>query len=287
MRRGSVPLLVACGALFGLSYVFVRAVVPVLGPVPVTAGRTLIGGVLLLVAAVAGRHPLRGRPLWSYAILGVLSAAAPFTLISAAMLSLNAGTAAVLNASTPAFALAIEASAARRWPTRRAAAGLVVSWVSVAVVMAQRELGLDRDDLIGLLLGLAGAAVFAYGAAYAARRFGDVPPLTLAAGQQLGATAALAPALLVVPAPTHVTGVAVVQLAALGVLGSGLAYLLFYRLIDREGPVYTSSVTLLVPLFGVGWGWLLLDEPVPPLSLLGMAGTLLGLRWMLTAKRPL
>ncbi len=286
MPRRSLAALVGCGALFGLSYVLVRLAVVSFGPIGTTAIRTLLGGVSLLAVAVARRQAPRVRQGWRFLALGVVSAAVPFSLISASMLTLDAGTAAVLNATAPMFALAIGALRGRRWPARGQQAGLLVAVAGVIVVTAERGLGVaGTRGALGVLAGLAGAAVFAYGGFYAADRFAGVPPVSVAAGQQLAASVLLLPAMLLVPAPGPVRAAALGDVLILGLLGSGAAYLLFYSLIDWEGPVWTANVNLLVPCFGVLWGWLLLGEAVPPLSLVGMAVTVAGLALILRAPR--
>ncbi|MBE3015047.1 DMT family transporter [Microbispora sp. NEAU-D428] len=281
MSRRSLAILIGCGAVFGLSFVFVRAAVPYLGPVALSLGRTLIGGVLLL-AVVRARGLKRGDvPAWRFALLGVLSAAAPFLLLSIATTRLNAGTTAVVNASSPAFALLIEVTAGRERLSRRRLAGLVTCMAGVALATAPRGLGISGDGVIGVVTVLLGAFVFAYGGSYAGRGFAGVPPLVVAAGQQLGAAAVLAPLLVLSPPPGPFTVRVAADVVGLGVLGSGLAYLLFYWLIDHEGPVRTASVNLLVPVFGVLWGFLLLGEPLSPVTMVGIGVIVIGLRWVL------
>jgi drug/metabolite transporter (DMT)-like permease len=280
--RRSVAALAACGALFGLSYVLVRIAVVALGPVATTAVRTVLGGTSLLLVARHNNQAPRLRHGWRYLALGLVSAAVPFSLISASMLTLNAGTAAVLNTTSPMFALTIDSVRRRRWPVRGQQLGLVVATGGVVFVMAERGLRLSGPGAVaGVLAGLAGAAVFAYGGFFAADRFPGVPPLSVAAGQQLAAGAILTPAVLAVPPAGPLTPSVLIDVAVLGLLGSGAAYLLFYWLIDREGPLWTANVNLLVPCFGVLWGWVLVGEPVPPLSLLGMVVTVAGLTLIL------
>jgi drug/metabolite transporter (DMT)-like permease len=286
MKARSVAALVCCAALFGLSYVLVRLLVPAFGPVGVTAGRTLIGGAALYGLARARRQSLAG-PRWPwYLVLGALSAAIPFSLISLATLRLNAGTSAVLNASSPMFALLIDAVRRRRWPRAGQLVGLLLASLGVVTVMAARGLRLSAADLDGILAGLAGAAVFAYAGFFAAHRFAKVPPLAVAAGQQLAGCALLLSVLPLVPPRGPVRLADLALLAVLGLLGSALAYLLFYWLIGQEGPARAANVNLLVPLFGVGWSWALLGEAIPPVSLLGMVATIAGLVLVLRPERP-
>lgn len=281
MTVRSGTLLAACAALFGLSFVFTRVAVPALGPVSVSAIRALLGGLLLLTVALARRQGFaKVRPV-RFLVLGALSAAFPFVLLSMAMTTMNAGSAAVLNSVSPLFALLIEVKAGRDRLTAWKVAGLTLGAGGVALVMAQRGLGFDRNGVIGVLAGVAGAAVFAYGASYAARHFCDVPPLVVATGQQLGAAALLLPAMIAFPPPGPISLVEASALGGLGVLGSGLAYLLFYRLIEQLGPARSATVNLLVPLFGVLWGLIFLSESVSPLSVLGIAATVMGVRWIL------
>lgn len=274
-------LLATCAALFGLSFVFTRSAVGALGPVGVSAARAALGGCLLLAVVLARGERLRGPPPGRFLVLGALSAALPFLLLSLAMTTMNAGTAAVLNSVSPLFALAIEVAAGRDRFTGLKLAGLATGAGGVALVMAERGLDVGPGGWAGVLAGLAGAAVFAYGASYAARHFRDVRPLVVATGQQLGAAVLLLPLVAVFPPPGPVTPPVAAGVAGLGILGSGVAYLLFYRLIDRLGPARTATVNLLVPISGVLWGLVLLGEPISPLSVLGMAAILVGLRWVL------
>lgn len=274
-----------CGALFGLSYVLVRLAAATLGPVDTTAARTLLGGATLLAVAGYRRQPPALRSGWRYLALGILSAAVPFSLISVATLTLNAGSAAVLNASSPIFALTIDAAARRRLPRAGQLLGVLVAIAGVVTTMAARGLRVhgEPEALLGVLAGLTGAAVFAYGGFFAAARLSDAAPLSVAAGQQLAACVVLLPAAGLLPPSGRVTSHVLVDLVMLGLFGSGLAYLLFYWLIGQEGPTWTANVNLLVPCFGVLWGWVILREPVPLLSLLGMAVTIGGLALILRA----
>ncbi|MEU8380631.1 DMT family transporter [Streptosporangium sp. NPDC048865] len=281
MTARSGALLAVCAALFGLSFVLTRSAVGALGPVGVSAARAALGGCLLLAVVLARGERLRGPPPGRFLVLGALSAALPFLLLSLAMTTMNAGTAAVLNSVSPLFALAVEVAAGRDRFTALKLAGLATGAGGVTLVMAERGLDVGPGGWAGVLAGLAGAAVFAYGASYAARHFRDTPPLVVATGQQLGAAVLLLPLVAVFPPPGPVTPSVAAVVAGLGILGSGVAYLLFYRLIDRLGPARTATVNLLVPISGVLWGLVLLGEPISPPSVLGMAAILVGLRWVL------
>lgn len=166
----------------------------------------------------------------------------------------------VLAGAVP-FAIA----AARRQlpPLRRWRSLLVLGGVSAALPFT-----LIAVATLVLTAGLAYAA----GGVYAASRFVGTPPLATATGQQLAAAALLLPVVVASPRPTEMPSASVAAaVLALAVASTALGFLLFYRLVARIGPTASLTVTYLVPLFGVTWGWLLLDETVKPMSILAGA----------------
>jgi drug/metabolite transporter (DMT)-like permease len=282
IRLRSTVALITCAMLLGLSFVLIRATTPSVGPFGVTAIRTFIGGLILVAFGAKARQPIHIRDCYAYLILGALSAAIPFTLMSMAMRIIDSGTAAVLNTAGPMFAVGLDAFAQRRWPSPSTAVGLVTATTGVVLVVGTRGVHLAQHDLVGVGLALAGACIFAYAGFFAARRFPTGEPLAVAAGQQIAACALAAPvAAALWPNNPHIEPTTVVQLLVLGVFGGAVAYLLFYRLIAMHGPVFAANVNLLIPVWGVLWGWLLLREQIPAASFAGMALVVGGLGFVL------
>ena len=255
--------LLAVAALWGASFLFIRVAVPDLGAVALIEGRVLLAG-LALLAVVAW---LRCLPDWrrdwqGYLLLGAVSAAAPFTLIAAAELRLTASLAAILNATTPLFALLLGAARLREPLTSRRLAGVLLGVAGVGVLVGLGPLRLDLSLLVAVAASLLAAVLYAVGGVYAKTRFPGTPAMTLATGQQLAAAALLLlPTLLLPPTHTPDAGVGLAVLAlALGCTALGFG--LFYRLVARLGPTGALSVTFLVPVFGVLWGALFLHEQV-------------------------
>ncbi len=263
--------LLGVGALWGASFLFIRVAVPDLRPVALIEARVLLAG-LALLAVVAGLHRV---PAWrtdwrSYLLLGALSAAAPFTLIAAAELRLTASLAAILNATTPLFALLLGALRLRVPLAPRRLAGVLLGLLGVAVLVGLGPLHLDAPLLLAVAASLLAALLYAVGGVYAGTRFTGVAPVTVATGQQLGAAALLLlPTLLLPPAkaPSAPVGAAVLSLA---LACTALGFVLFYRLLARLGPTRALSVTFLVPVFGLAWGALFLGEPITPATLVGL-----------------
>jgi drug/metabolite transporter (DMT)-like permease len=269
--------LVALGALWGGSFLFIRVAVPSLGPLLLMELRVGIASLaLVLFAGAVDRRPkLRAR--WrQFLLIGTLNAAIPFTLIAAAEIHLTASLAAILNSTTVMFA----AVAAAVWSadplTTRKVIGIVLGVLGVAVLVGWDPVELDGAVLLSVGAMLAASLSYGISAVYVKRTFVGVPPLEMAIGQLTGATVVLFPfAALSIPEQRPPAAAAIASVLALALLSTALAYLFYFRLITNVGPTSTVTVTLLVPVFGLLFGVLFLDEPVGPGTLAGL-GIVLG-----------
>jgi drug/metabolite transporter (DMT)-like permease len=280
---GDLARLVALAAVWGFSFVFIRVAVPPLGPIALTVIRTLGAGCALLVVAYAlGITPgWRGR--WPrFLAFGILNSAIPFMLISAAEEAMTASFAAILVATAPLFGALIAAVWAGEPLTARKAGGLVLGFVGVALVVGWNPAGAALPPAWAIVATLGAAALFGVAANYSRLKAGGIPPLAMAAGAQLSAGLLLVPFIAVVPPVAMPSPVEWANALALALLSSGLAFVLYFRLIANVGPVKTLTVNFLSPLFGVSGGVLLLGEPVTANMITGtaviLAGTALVLR---------
>jgi drug/metabolite transporter (DMT)-like permease len=268
--------LLALGALWGGSFLFIRVAVPSLGPLLLMELRVGIASVaLVLFAAALGRRPkLRAR--WrQFLLIGTLNAAIPFTLIAAAEIHLTASLAAILNSTTVMFAAVAAAVWSRDPLTARKVVGIVLGVIGVAVLVGWDPVELDGAVLLSVGAMLAASLSYGISAVYVKRTFVGVPPLGMAIGQLTGATVVLFPfAALSVPGESPPPA-ATASVLALALLSTALAYLFYFRLITNVGPTSTVTVTLLVPVFGLLFGVLFLDEPFGPGTLAGL-GIVLG-----------
>lgn len=289
MSRKDLALLVVIASLFGASFLFIRIAAPVTGPLPVSGGRVALGA-LVPLAVLGWRHRLgdlfgggatRARDML---VVGVLLAALPFTLFAVAELRVTASLASVLNAAVPLWSVFVAALWLGQPVTARRLGGALIGMAGVAMAVGLGPLPTDPLTLAGAGACLVAALSYATGSVWTTRRLADVPPTALAAGQQLTAAAVLAgPAVLAVTvvgsgegAETGATAGAVAAIAALGVVCTGVAFTLWFRLLRRVGPVAAVTVTLLAPVFGVAWGAIFLGEPVTPGLVAGAVGVLLG-----------
>ena len=269
--------MLALGALWGGSFLFIRVAVPSLGPLLLMELRVGIASLtLVLFAAAVGRRPkLRAR--WrQFLLIGTLNAAIPFTLIAAAEIHLTASLSAILNSTTVMFAAVAAAVWLRDPLTARKVVGIVLGVIGVAVLVGWDPVELDGAVLLSVGAMLAASLSYGISAVYVKRTFVGVPPLGMAIGQLTGATVVLFPfAALSVPGKSPPPVAATASVLALALLSTALAYLFYFRLITNVGPTSTVTVTLLVPVFGLLFGVLFLDEPFGPGTLAGL-GIVLG-----------
>lgn len=281
MSPARIAELLALAALWGASFLFMRVAAPEFGPWAMAELRVAGAGVLLL-AVLAGRDGLGALAArWrTIGFVGITNSALPFVLYGVAALSITAALASIFNAATPLFAALIGWVWLREPMSRMRAVGLAIGFAGVVGLAG------DKADIrqgaqgagVALAIGACLLATLLYGfsANFTKKRLSGLGPMTLAAGSQLGAAAVLAvPALWYWPA-TMPSGRAWAAVAALAAFCSAVAYILYFRLIARLGATNASAVTFLIPVFGMLWGHLLLDEAVTPSMLLGCAVILVG-----------
>jgi len=263
VRPKDLAALVVLAAIWGGSFVVIRVAVADFGPAALMGGRVVVAGLMLLAAAAAmSRLPdLRAR--WrQYAVIGVVSAAAPFSLIALSEVHLTGSLAAILNATTPLFTAVVAALWTRAPITRGMVLGLALGIAGVGVLVGWSPLPVSVVMVLSVLASLAGALCYAAGAVYTARALRGESSLSLSIGQQLSAAVWLVP-LAAVLHPTHApSGAAIASLLVLAVICTAVAYLIYFPLLAGAGPTSALSVTFLVPFFGVLWGGIFLHEPV-------------------------
>ncbi len=279
--RSSALRLGLLAAIWGTSFLLMKVALVELTPMQIVLGRMVLGAAaLLVVLRIRGERLPRGRGIWgSLLFVGVVANVVPFFLIAWGEQYVSSGLAGIYNATTPLFTLLVATAALpEERPTAAKATGLVVGFLGVLLVMAPWR-GTGSSALAGQLACLAAAACYAVAITYTRRYLSGsgLPPVVLAAGQLVCATGvvgALFPlwTTSTVALPPRVLA----SMLALGVLGTGIAYLIFYRLIGEIGATASSTVTYLVPVVAVSLGVVVLGEVVGWNDFVGAAVVLLG-----------
>lgn len=253
-------------AIWGASFLFMRLASDALGALPAAGLRVSIAALALsplLIWRGQWAH-VRQRPL-AMAVVGVLNSGAPFALIAFALHTLGTGLSSVLNATVPLFGALVAWAWLGERPARTQALGLLIGFIGVAL-LASDKAGFrpDVSDLwtraLAVSASLAACLCYGLSASFTRRHLVGVPPLATATGSQIGAALALAlPTWWLWPAQWPTPGVWAALLAA-GLVCTALAYILFFRLIERVGAARALTVTFLIPVFGTLYGVLLLGE---------------------------
>jgi len=273
--------LIGLAALWGASFLFMRVAADDFGPAALAWLRVAIAAAVLLPLLVWRGGAAAVRQHWrAIALVGLLGSALPFVAYGYAALALPAGLLSIFNATVPMWGALI----AWVWLGERLGApralGLGLGFAGVLALgwdqAAPGAAGSDLGTTAAVLACLLATALYGYTANYTRRRLAGVPPLAVAAGSQLAAALWLAPLALPTWPQTPPPAAAWAAVLALGVLCTGAAYLLFFRLIAQAGAAQAMSVTYLIPVFGVFWGWALLGEPVTAAMAAAGAVILLG-----------
>ncbi len=277
MKSADITELFALAALWGGSFLFMRIGVPEFGPVALAAVRVAGAALFLLPllhwrgqTGVLRRH---WRPIF---VVGITNSALPFLCFSYAALSIMAGLAAIFNAAAPLFGALIAWWWLKDRLTPVRVLGLAIGFAGV-LWMAWDKASFKPGGSGGAVLAcIAATLLYGWSASLTKRYLNGVAPLAVAAGSQLSAALALAaPAAVWWPAQPP-TASAWLVVALLALLCTGVAYVMYFRLIARVGPANAIAVTFLVPAFAVLWGGLLLGERISASMALGCAVIVLG-----------
>jgi drug/metabolite transporter (DMT)-like permease len=267
--------LILLSVLWGGAFFFVEVAVGHLPPMTIVLARVALGGALLALVLKATRTPFpRGLRVWAaLAVMGGLNNALPFTLFAAAQGQIDSGLAAILNATSPLWAVVVAhlATADDRMTPHRLA-GLGLGFGGVVVLMAGAG---GSGTLAAQGACLAGALCYALAGVWARRFRGlGLTPMATAFGQVTAASVILLPLVLWFDRPWQagLPPVPVIgALLALASLSTALAYLLYFRLIASAGAVNALLVTFLIPVSAIALGVVILGEVLEPRHLAGMA----------------
>ncbi|MFB6286327.1 MAG: DMT family transporter [Candidatus Bipolaricaulia bacterium] len=254
--------------IWGSSFLWIKIAVQEVGPVTLVAYRLLFGAVGLIAIVAIKRPPMpRERRTWlTLLVLGFTNTAVPFVLISWGETHIDSGVASILNGTVPLFTLLIAHFILHdERMTWMRFAGLMAGFGGVVALMS-RDVGPAGFDqsIVGQLAVLGAAICYAGSSVFARRNLGDVAPMFQALMIVLVADTALWLSVPAVESPVIVprNPLTWLALAWLGLLGSCVAYLIYFGLIQRAGPTRTVMVTYVMPIVGVLLGVTFLNEPL-------------------------
>lgn len=260
---------VLLAAIWGASFLFMRTGAREFGAITTAGLRVGIAAAFLVPLLLARGEGRILRQHWKLTFaVGILNSAVPFVCFTYALLAITTGLSSILNATVPLFGAVFAWVWLKDRPTGSRTVGLLIGFLGVA--MLAWDNASFKPDAGGTATGwavlacLGACACYGLAASFTKRYLSGLPSLVTSTGSQLGAAVFLAP-LAWTYWPTHsVSGAAWAAVIALGVLCTGLAYILYFRMIERVGPARALSVTFAIPVFAVFYGVVLLGETVTP-----------------------
>ncbi|MDP4789971.1 MAG: DMT family transporter [Haliea sp.] len=269
--------LLLLSSLWGFSFIFMRVAVPEFGALALMLVRMVLGTVLLLPLLLRRDYfrllRLHAGPLF---VVGLMNAALPYTFLALATLRLEAGVTSLINAATPICTALIGAAFFATPIMRQQVLGLALAFAGVGVLSAGRLDFSAGGDGWFILSALGATLCYGFAGNYSRTHLAHLPTRVLAAGTcATSSVILLLPGLLLWPAEP-LSGMAWGAALGLGAISTAAALLLYFGLLASAGATASSTVTLLVPISALVWGFLLLQEPVTLQVLAGMAITWLG-----------
>jgi drug/metabolite transporter (DMT)-like permease len=279
-RRG-VVLVAVLALIWGSNFLWIKVALDGLSPVQLTLARMAAGALVLavIVRARAESAPTDRRFIGHITVAALVGNVVPYLLFAIGEQTVDSALAGVLNATTPLWTVLVAVLAGQeRNLTSTRVVGLAVGFVGALVIFQPWTLD-GGDNLGGQLACLAAAASYGVSYVYIARFLTPrrLSPFVLAYGQMIAATVLLVPAALVAGRQSiEVDASVLAALAMLGFVGTGLAYVINYIIIARDGATVASTVTYLLPVVAVVLGAVVLDEAITVAMLVGTTIVLVG-----------
>jgi drug/metabolite transporter (DMT)-like permease len=274
--RSDWLIFLALGFMWGSSYLFIKLAVDSFGTFTLISLRLLIGGALLWVVLRLSRTPLpRDRRAYGHLlVMAVINISIPFVLITWAEQSVDSALAAILNSTVPLMVIVIAPAFLPDEPIRiNGLAGLAIGFAGVVLIVSP-GLAAATGTIPGQIALLGSSLSYGIGNVYARRNVRGLHPLIPAVMQVTFALVIVGTLALVLERPwetAHLNAQAVFSVVWLGILGSGFAYLAYFRLLSRLGATRTSLVSYLLPVVGIVLGFLVRHEPIHGTLIAGTA----------------
>ncbi len=275
-------LLFILGAIWGGSFVFAKVAVAEIPPLTLVffrvASACLVLWIVLWAQGALKQFPV--KMALSFLMMGFLNNVVPFSLLFAGQTEIGAGLASILNATTPIFTVIVAGFIFRQETlSANKIVGILLGVAGIATMLSTSLSGIASDPLWAQMACLGAALSYAFAATFA-KRFKSLPPLFSATGQLTGSTVIMLPVAVFASGTwsfSETSLTAWLNVLALGVFATAMAYLIYFRLLAEAGATNASLVTLLVPASALFLGWVLLGESLSPVQLAGFGLLLFGL----------
>lgn len=279
MTAASFFRLLCLAAIWGGSFLFMRVAANTFGPAYLIEFRVGFAAIALLLISIYLKKKLSFTAHTKhFFIIGLFNTAAPFLFFAYAAQTLNASTLSILNSTAPIWGALIGFIWYRSPLTPKAILGMAIGIAGVAVLVGWSAVKIGEEAILPIIASLLAACSYGIATNYT-KNAPQIPAFNNAHGSMWAAVIWVLPLLPFLPMRAEPTSIEWSSVVALGVVCTGLAYLLYFRLVSEVGPASALSVTFLIPVFGILWGYLILDEPIGFNTIIGtilvLSGTML------------
>ena len=283
MSKRDLIIFITLSFMWSLSFIFYRIGVPEFGSMSFASLRVVFAGVTMLAfLAFDPSHLKAVRKHWKLlTIVGLVSTSIPFVLFSYAAQSVNAGVLAVLNAAVPMMSGFIASTFFNDKLSKKQILGLVIGVVGVIILMSETLFGGGVSKLSSGLLpmgyALLGCVGYAIGANVTKNYLQDTSPVAITIGAMLIASIVMLPvAIYEFPYGQSISVKAWVSVVCIGVFSTAIAFIFINELIKSIGPMRATSITLVIPIFAIIFGYILLGEALDTAAIIGSIVILFG-----------
>jgi drug/metabolite transporter (DMT)-like permease len=271
----SWAMLFLLSAIWGGSFLFIAIAINELATVQIVFARVALALVCILPLhfILQGKLPREGRVWAAAAGMSIMNNIIPFTLITWGQQYITGGVASVVNATTPMFAALFMAMAGYEAITRRKMVALIIGLIGVGVLQGVNFDGLSQQSF-GIFAVVLAAAFYGLSAPWSKKMLVGIPPLTTATCQLLVSTIIMAGIVFLFADLNQYQNVSTLTwtaLLGLAVLSTALAYLLFFKIIERAGPSFVSLCTMIIPVSAILLGYLFIGEELTLREITGAA----------------
>lgn len=281
-QLGHVLWLLVLGALWGTSYLFIKVTVSEVPALTLVAGRLIVAAAIMwILLLLRGQTVPRSRRIWTaFGVMGLLSGAIPYWLISWGEQYISSGLASLLQATMPIFTILLA-----HWLsnderlTWLKGIGVIAGFAGVGVLMMPDLRQGLQANLLGQMAIIGSSVCYATATLFARVHLRGQSPVVATMGQLTTGALLTVPACLVLEPPVHlrVSWAALACWLALAILGTVIAYIIYYALIERTSATFVSMVTYIIPVNGLILGAVVLGEPLSATVVAGLALILLGI----------
>ncbi|SDO00399.1 Permease of the drug/metabolite transporter (DMT) superfamily [Paenibacillus sp. yr247] len=290
MSRTLYVVLFALSLIWGGSFYFIKVLLHDFGPWTIAFLRSSCGLITIVLIMLVLRKPFEWRkiPWIPMAIMASFNTAIPWAIIGFSETKLTSGMASVLNATTPLWTMIVGMLFFQAVTSRLQWIGMGIAFIGLLVLLGVNPVSIISVDLIGFICMIAATLCYGLGSQLSKRLLKGLSMYQITFGTlfcaALGSgSVALSVERISIPHLTSPTNIAV--LIGLGVFGSGIAYILFYYMVQKGSPEFATMVTYLVPASAIIWGSTLLNEKIHWSLLSGLAFILGGV-FLASKKRP-